>query len=73
MLFYFEILELNFCNLNKNTVKNIQARERQQECNEDELRESVGNKKIELVGQYYLIDDDSSSKNEDEKDNTNQW
>ena len=73
MLFYFEILELNFCNLNKNTAKNIQARERQQECNEDELRESVGNKKIELVGQYYLVDDDSSSKNEDEKDNTNQW
>jgi hypothetical protein len=72
LLFYFEILELNFCNLNKNTVKNIQARERQQECNEDELRESVGNKKIELVGQYYLVDDDSSSKNEDEKDNTNQ-
>ena len=64
---------MNFCNLNKNTVKNIQARERQQECNEDELRESVGNKKIELVGQYYLVDDDSSSKNEDEKDKTNQW
>ena len=64
---------MNFCNLNKNTVKNIQARERQQECNEDELRESVGNKKIELVGQYYLVDYDSSSKNEDEKDNTNQW
>ena len=63
---------MNFCNLNKNTVKNIQARERQQECNEDELRESVGNKKIELVGQYYLVDYDSSSKNEDEKDNTNQ-
>ena len=27
LLFYFEILEFNFCNLNKNTIKNIQKRD----------------------------------------------
>ena len=27
LLFYFEILEFNFCNLNENTIKNIQKRE----------------------------------------------
>ena len=27
LLFYFEILEFNFCNLNENTIKNIKKRE----------------------------------------------
>ena len=26
LLFYFEVLEYNFCSLNKNTIKNIQKR-----------------------------------------------
>ena len=69
MLFYFEILELNFCNLNKNTVKNIQARERLQEGNEEETRETVKNNGIELVGQYYFVEDESTFKDEEAKDN----
>ena len=68
MLFYFEILELNFCKLNKNTVKNIQAREKLQFGNEDEGRDSVRNDSIELVGQYYLVDDESTLKEEEAKE-----
>ena len=68
MLFYFEILELNFCKLNKNTVKNIQAREKLQLGNEDEGRDSVRNDSIELVGQYYLVDDESTLKEEEAKE-----
>ena len=52
LLFYFEILEFNFCKLNKNTIRNI------------EDREQIGNQKtnsnsssIELAGQYYLTED----------------
>jgi len=68
LLFYFEILELNFCNLNKNTVKNIQARERNQENNEQESIDSIINN-IELVDQYYLVDDESSVKDGEINDN----
>ena len=53
LLFYFEILEFNFCNLNKNTVKNIEERERK----ENEKKKSVSTI-IELNGQYYLKDDE---------------
>ena len=44
LLFYFEILELNFWKLNKNTVKNIRKREKLLDINEDDnnvSRESV--------------------------------
>ena len=66
LLFYFEILELNFWKLNKNTVKNIRKREKLLDINEDDnnvSRESVQNR-IELVDQYYLV-------NEEQKDNDN--
>ena len=67
LLFYFEILELNFCKLNKNTVKNIQMRERNEGSDEYESKEgrdSINNNKIELVGQYYL-EGDKEETNED--------
>ena len=69
LLFYYEILELNFCNLNRNTVKNIQARERYQEDNEQESIDSIKND-IELIDQYYLVDDESEFK-DGEKNDTN--
>ena len=53
LLFYFEILELNFCNMNKNTAKNIQMREEE----EAKLRHSVTSD-IELDDQYYLKDNE---------------
>ena len=49
LLFYFEILELNFCGLNKNTAKNIEARG-VAENNMD----SSDSSKIELEDQYIL-------------------
>ena len=54
LLFYYEILELNFCGLNKNTIKNIQSRE-EIEDNEgnDNLRETF-NSQIELSEDYFL-------------------
>ena len=51
MIFYFEILEFNYCGLNKNTAKNIQIREER----ESEDRNSDASL-IELNSQYYLKD-----------------
>ena len=68
LLFYFEILELNFCKLNNDTVKNIQKRERNEgndKYESKEGRDSFNNNKIELVGQYYL-EGDKEETNEDE-------
>jgi len=53
LLFYFEILEFNFLNLNKNTIKNIQMREKKEE-NERQTISSL----IELGEQYYIKDDE---------------
>ena len=53
LLFYFEILELNFLGLNRNTVKNIQLREGEENNNENEERSSA-NSLVELIGQYTL-------------------
>ena len=52
LLFYFEILEFNFFNLNYNTIKNIQKRE------EDEILDKliVNKEKIELPGGEYELD-----------------
>ena len=62
LLFYFEILELNFCGLNKNTAKNIQEREKKdQDIDTDDSR-------IELEDQYIvknetMMNDDDEDKN----------
>ena len=62
LLFYFEILELNFCGLNKNTAKNIQEREKKdQDIDTDDNR-------IELDDQYIvknetMMNDDDEDKN----------
>ena len=73
LLFYFEILELNFCKLNNDTVKNIQKRERNEGSDEDESKEgrdSFNNNKIELVGQYYLDGDKEETNEDDDKGET---
>ena len=69
LLFYFEILELNFCNLNKNTVKNIQIREKHEDDSESGRNDSVLSDNIELVDQNYSIEKESIFKNEEEIDN----
>ena len=60
LLFYFEILEFNFCNLNINTIKNIQDRERK----ESEVRNSVHSTDMELIDfndEYFLNGYDSKN------------
>ena len=67
LLFYFEILELNFCGLNKNTAKNIEARgniENIIDNNMDNRNSTGSNKMIELEGQYLL--NNSTSKGDDD-------
>jgi hypothetical protein len=61
LLFYFEILEFNFWNLNINTIKNIQMRERE----EIDTRKSVPS--IIELGDQYIINDDIDSKNNDDR------
>ena len=56
LLFYFEILEFNFCNLNINTAKNIQIREGK----DIDLRQSIRSN-IELENQYYIKENDRQS------------
>ena len=56
LLFYFEILEFNFCDLNQNTIKNIQIREGK----EIETKQTYDST-IELGDQYYLRDEDRKS------------
>ena len=63
ILFYFEIFELNFCNLNVNTIKNIETRER----NELETRSSNASE-IELGNQYLIREDKSKTNTEGEID-----
>ena len=73
LLFYFEILELNFCKLNNDTVKNIQKRERNEgndKYESKEARDSFNNNKIELVGQYYLDGDKEETNEDDDKGET---
>ena len=61
LIFYFEILEFNFWNLNINTIKNIQMRERE----EIDTRKSVPS--IIELGDQYIINDDIDSKNNDDR------
>ena len=49
-LFYLEILEYNFCSLNKNTKKNIAKREHKQSINENNFDED--DEDIEIKGGY---------------------
>ena len=59
LLFYFEILELNFLNLNKNTIRNIQSREKKE--GEGNERKKSSSYLIELEDQYYLKDNQLGS------------
>ena len=56
LLIYFEIIELNFCDLNLNTIKNIRIREGSEDITSVATRDS----KIELSDQYYLRDSRTS-------------
>ena len=70
LLFYLEILEYNFCNLNENTKKNIRLREKEEMVS----RDSKANE-IELADGLILKEDGfnseskSFSKDEERKSN----
>ena len=62
MLLYFEILELNFCGLNKNTVKNIEYREK---AEDDIYRKQSFESSLELSEQYYIENCELMNNDED--------
>ena len=66
LMIYFEILELNFCNLNKNTKKNIEFRSILEASGENGRDSSVGLTAVD-INRDYSVD---LSRNED-KDNNN--
>ena len=66
LLFHLEIFEYNFCDLNKNTKRNIQLRERNESLNIDDMK---GANIIELKHGYFINDEDEKEhKKENEKE-----
>ena len=64
LLFYFEILEFKFWNLNKNTIRNIQIREGE----EGLLKNRSTSTMIELENDLYIKNEDFKSSNGEEVD-----
>ena len=64
LLFYLEIFEFNFCNLNKNTKRCIQSREREETSNLEEVK---GTNLIELMHGYYIKDKETKDGDEHEE------
>ena len=60
LIFYFEILELNFLQLNKNTTKNIQLREGKED--QERLLSEVS--VIELENQYLVNENEMNNGND---------
>ena len=58
LLFYIEIFEFNFCNLNKNTKKNILLREKEDIRNTDYKNEDII---VELKEGYLITDKDETN------------
>ena len=58
LLFYFEILEFNFCKLNKNTAKNIRKRVGN-DVGDDDIGTLIKNDNIDLPGGQYEYELDS--------------
>ena len=66
LMIVLEIIELNFCGLNKNTKRNISQRgidELLEENGRDDL--SVDLNKIDINKDYYITNPDENQKNED--------
>ena len=61
LLFYVEIFEFNFCDLNKNTKKNILLREREEINNNETDKSDII---VELKYGYFII----NKENENETD-----
>ena len=59
LLIYLEILECNFCGLNKNTKKNIQLR-----AIREEIKDEILDNKIELTSGY-IVDEEKNNNNKE--------
>ena len=62
LMFYFEILEFNFCNLNINTAKNIHMRGDLEDLSDCSRKSIVST--IELGDQYYLKHNETKNEGE---------
>ena len=69
LLFYFEMLEFNFCNLNINTAKNIEKRLGNINVENDINFRHSNASDIELGNNYYLKDTDNNLYIDDKDDN----
>ena len=58
LLFYIEIFEFNFCDLNKNTKKNILLREREEIIIDGEKKEDI---LVELKEGYFVVNKENES------------
>ena len=68
LMFYLEIFELNFCNLNKNTKKNIQVRAVSEELIGDEKSDRTS---VAEVGTGYLVKGRKTNNSQMEMGNLN--
>ena len=64
LMFYFEIIEYNFCNLNHNTAKNIKQREGSIYKENDINQRNSNASNIELGENYYLSNTDNKTDND---------
>ena len=62
-MIYFEILELNFCNLNKNTKKNIDLRSILEASGENGRDSSVGLTAVDINRDYSVDLSENGDKN----------
>ena len=63
LLIYLEILELNFCNLNNNTKRNIELRSILDSTGESGRDSTVGIGAIDINSDYTIISENGDDKN----------
>ena len=63
-MIYLEILELNFCNLNKNTKKNIEFRSITESLGQDGRDSTIDSGIVDVNKDYFINNNESEDKNE---------
>ena len=58
MLVYLEIIEINICNFNKNTKRNISRRSLEDELKEDDAKSTGSNENIDVDPDYSVKERD---------------
>ena len=64
LMIYLEILELNFCNLNKNTKKNIEFRSITESLGQDGRDSTIDSGIVDVNKDYFINNNESEDKNE---------